>query len=185
MRAIALISSPHPAALRRSTLTRRDQGRALLPTLLRYQAPLWPERLLTRDDAAEIERLVRARGGAKWVASEDFAEAIGFLRLAIRIPGAAHCALEYQRWAVRSQLRDEGRRFMSAMSQQLGMPLLHLRGDDDPYVLADPVDRTQRYAPQGRYLSVAGTGHFSHEEAPDEVNRHLMKFLEHVHAKLS
>ena len=44
------------------------------------------------------------------------------------------------------------------MSQQLGMPLLHLRGDDDPYVLADPVDRTQRYAPQGRYVSVAAQG---------------------------
>src|ERR1700743_3569640 len=44
--AIALISSPPPAALRRSALTRRDQGYALLPALLRYQIPLWPERLL-------------------------------------------------------------------------------------------------------------------------------------------
>src|ERR1700730_9978283 len=59
VRAIALISSPHPSALRRSTLTRRDQGYALLPTLLQYQLPIWPERLLTRDKAAEIERLVR------------------------------------------------------------------------------------------------------------------------------
>lgn len=73
VRAIALISSPHPAALRRSTLTRRDQRHALLPTLLRYQLPIWPERLLTRNNAAEIERLVRARGCAKWLASEDFA----------------------------------------------------------------------------------------------------------------
>ena len=61
------------------------------------------------------------------------------------------------------------------------MPLLHLRGDADPYVLADPVDRSQRYAPHGRYLSIAGAGHFSHEEAPEEVNRHLAKFLEQVH----
>ena len=120
VRAIALISSPHPAALRRSTLTRRDQGYALLPTLLRYQMPIWPERLLTRDNAAEIERLVRSRSSAKWVASEDFSQTIGHLRQAIRIPAAAHCALEYQRWAVRSQLRDEGRRFMRSMSQRLG-----------------------------------------------------------------
>src|SRR6202451_2374871 len=33
VRAIAVISSPHPAALRRSALTRRDQARALLPSL--------------------------------------------------------------------------------------------------------------------------------------------------------
>jgi pimeloyl-ACP methyl ester carboxylesterase len=105
------------------------------------------------------------------------------MRTAIRIPAAAHSALEYQRWAVRSQLRGEGRRFMKSMSQQLGMPLLHLRGDADPYVLADPVDRTRRYAAHGRYVSITGAGHFSHEEAPDEINRHLMKFFEQVYGQ--
>lgn len=181
VRAIALISSPHPAALRLSTLTRRDQSRALLPTLLRYQVPIWPERLLTRHDATEIERLVRSRSSAKWAASEDFSQSIGYLRQAIQIPGAAHCALEYQRWAVRSQLRGEGRRFMGSMIKQLGIPVLHLRGDADPYVLAAAVERTQRYAPHGRYISIAGAGHFSHEELPDEINRHLMRFFEQVH----
>ncbi|QUR69230.1 alpha/beta fold hydrolase [Mycobacterium spongiae] len=183
VRAIALISSPHPAALRRSTLTRRDQGRALLPALLRYQLPIWPERLLTRHNAAEIARLVRDRSCAKWIASEDFSHSIEHLRQAIQIPAAAHSALEYQRWAVRSQLRDEGRRFMKSMDQRPGIPILHLRGDADPYVLADPVERTQRYAPHGRYISIAGAGHFSHEEAPDEVNRHLTRFLEQVHGQ--
>ena len=181
VRAIAVVSSPHPAALRRSALTRRDQGRALLPSLLRHQVPLWPERSLTRSNAEEIERLVRSRACAKWVASEDFSETIGHLRQAIQIPSAAHSALEYQRWAVRSQLRDEGRRFMRSMKQQAGIPVLHLRGDADPYVLADPVERTQRYAPHGRYISIAGAGHFSHEEAPEQVNKHLMRFLEHAH----
>lgn len=177
VRAIALISSPHPAALRRAALLDGDQGRALLPSLLTYQMPIWPERSLTRHDAAEIERLVRSRASAKWVASEDFSETIGHLRRAIQIPSAAHCALEYQRWAVRSQLRDEGRRFMKSMRRELGIPLLHLRGEADPYVLADTVDRTRAYAPHGRYLSIAGAGHFSHEEAPQEVNAHLMQFL--------
>src|SRR6201999_3172992 len=181
VRGIALISSPHPRALRRSTLTRRDQGYALVPTLLRYQLPIWPERLLTRDDGAEIERLVRSRSCAKWVASEDFSQTIGYLRTVIQIPGAAHCALEYQRWAVRSQLRGEGRRYLKSMSQQLAVPLLHLRGDADPYVLADPVDHSQRYATQGRYVSITGAGHYRHEEAPDEVNRHLTRFLEQTH----
>ena len=48
VRAIAVVSSPHPVALRASALTRRDQGRALLPWMLRYQVPMWPERSLTR-----------------------------------------------------------------------------------------------------------------------------------------
>jgi pimeloyl-ACP methyl ester carboxylesterase len=181
VRAIALVSSPHPAALRRSALTRRDQGRALLPSLLSYQVPMWPEHALTRDNAAEIERLVSSRSCGKWLASEDFSETIGHLRRAIQIPSAAHSALEYQRWAVRSQLRSEGRRFMKSMNRQLGIPVLHLRGDADPYVLADPVKRTQPYAPHGRYVSISGAGHFSHEETPDEVNAHLQRFLAQVY----
>ena len=70
---------------------------------------------------------------------------------------------------------------MASMKRPLAVPVLHLRGDADPYVLADPVDHSQRYAPQGRYLSISGAGHFSHEEAPEETNRHLMRFLEGVH----
>jgi pimeloyl-ACP methyl ester carboxylesterase len=180
VRAIAVISSPHPAALRSSALTRRDQGRALLPWMLRYQLPLWPERTLTRDNADELERLVRSRAGEKWQAGEDFSETIGHMRRAIQIPSAAHSALEYQRWAVRSQLRSEGRRFMHAMKRPLAVPMLHLRGDGDPYVLADPVNRTQRYAPNGRYVSIAGAGHFAHEEAPKAVNDQLTRFLDQL-----
>ncbi|MGH3561868.1 MAG: alpha/beta fold hydrolase, partial [Mycobacterium sp.] len=124
---------------------------------------------------------VRSRAGMEWQSCQDFSEAIGYLRRAIQIPSAAHCALEYQRWAVRSQLRDEGRRFMKSLNRRsIGVPVLHLRGDADPYVLADPVERTQRYAPHGQYVSISGVGHFSHEEAPGEVNRQLMRFLAEI-----
>src|SRR6201986_561475 len=58
VRAIAVIRSPPPPALRRAALTRRDQGRALLPSLLRYQVPFWPERRLTRHYGAELERVI-------------------------------------------------------------------------------------------------------------------------------
>lgn len=177
VRAVALVSSPHPAALRRAVLTDADQRRALLPTLLRYQLPRWPELRLTRDDAAELERLIRSRSSTAWQASEDFGSVIGQLRRAIQIPSAAHCALEYQRWAVRSQLRSEGRRFMKLMDRQVGVPLVHLRGAADPYVLAEPVRASRRYAAGGTFATIDGAGHFAHEEAPDEVNGHLGRFL--------
>lgn len=179
--AIAVVSSPHPVALRTSALTRRDQGMALLPWMLRYQLPLWPEHTLTRHHAAELEALVRSRAGAAWQASQDFSESMRYLRQVIRIPGAAHSALEYQRWALRSQLRSEGRRFMRAMKRPISVPVLHLRGDADPYVLADPVYRTQRYAPHGRFVSLTGAGHFGHEEAPDEVNEQLTRYLGQIY----
>lgn len=175
--AIAVVSSPHPIALRRSALTRRDQGRALLPSLLTYQLPRWPEHELTRHNAEALEALVRRRSSAAWQAGDDFAQTMPHLRTAFRIPGAAHCALEYQRWAVRSQLRPEGRRFMTAMDRPLGIPFLHLHGEADPYVLADPVNRSRHWAPHGRFVSIAGAGHFAHEEHPEQVNDQLARFL--------
>jgi pimeloyl-ACP methyl ester carboxylesterase len=181
VKAIAVVSSPHPIALRASALTRRDQGRALLPWMLRYQLPAWPEHSLKRHDGAELERLVRSRATEKWVASEDFSETISHMRRAIQIPSAAHSALEYQRWAVRSQFRAEGRKFMRSMRRPINVPVLHLRGDADPYVLADPVVRTQHYAPHGRYVSIAGAAHFGHEEAPDAVNDQLSRFIAQVY----
>ena len=177
VRAVGLVSSPHPAALRHSVLTDREQRAALLPTLLRYQVPRWPERALTRNDAEELELLVRSRASSKWQASEDFSVTMPHLRRAIQIPSAAHSALEYQRWAVRSQLRSEGGRFMKLMKHPLEIPLLHLRGEADPYVLADPVEHTRRYAPRGSFDGVPGAGHYAHEDAPREVNELLRRFL--------
>ncbi len=182
VRAIGLVSSPHPLALRHAALTRRAQSSALLRSLLSYQVPMLPERALTRHDGAGLEAFVRSRASDKWLASEDFAETIAHLRRAVQIPGAAHCALEYQRWAVRSQFRSEGRRFMHSMDRPLGIPVLHLRGETDPYVLAEPVARSRRYAPQGRFESLPGAAHFGHEETPELANEHLQRFLDEVHS---
>ena len=126
---------------------------------------------------AAVEQLVRSRAGAAWPASADFAQTAAHLRTAIQIPSAAHSALEYQRWAARSQVRGEGRRFMRAMKQRTAVPVLHLHGTADPYVLDDPVRRTQRYAPQTRFVSVPGAGHFAHEEQPSTVTSELSTFL--------
>ena len=103
------------------------------------------------------------------------------LRQAIQIPGAVHSTLEYQRWAVRSQIRGEGRRFMRSMARPIDVPLLHLRGAADPYVLADPVRRSRPYAPDGRFEPIDGAGHFAHEENPRAVNTALAQFLSAVY----
>lgn len=70
---------------------------------------------------------------------------------------------------------------MRSMRRPINVPVLHLRGDADPYVLADPVIRTQHYAPHGRYVSIGGAGHFAHEEAPEAVNAQLQRFLTQVY----
>lgn len=147
VRAIAVIGSPHPAALKSAILRDRAQRSTWLPNFLRYQLPRYPEHLLTRGDGAEIERLMRERVGASWSGSSEFTDTARRMRSAIQIPGAAHCSLEYQRWAFRSQWRPDGRRFMAIMRKPIDIPVLSMRGEQDRYVLTTTIHRGHRLSP--------------------------------------
>lgn len=70
---------------------------------------------------------------------------------------------------------------MQSMKRPLSIPLLHLRGDADPYVLADSVRRTRAFAPGGSFVTVSGAGHFAHEETPRKVNEELTRFITKVY----
>jgi pimeloyl-ACP methyl ester carboxylesterase len=146
-------------AIRRAVVREpRGQGRALL-AVAGFQLPRWPEHVLRVGDG--VERAMRGWAGAEWSATAGFGDAVARYRAAARIPGAAYCAMEYYRWAVRSQLRAEGRRFAAAVARPAEAPVLSLHGADDPWLLA----RT-------------GTGHFPHEERPAPVTARIADFLD-------
>ncbi|MGW5514812.1 alpha/beta fold hydrolase [Nocardia africana] len=177
VRSIALIASPHPVALKRAVLRDRRQRAAYLPNFLRYQLPRYGERRLTRQDGFEIERLVRERVAPRWAGTAEFVDTAQRMRSAIRIPGAAHCALEYQRWAFRSQWRPDGRRFLAAMREPVRVPTLILRGDADQYMLESTVRAAGKLAPGRRVVTIPQAGHFAHQENPDAVTTELSKLL--------
>ncbi len=181
VRSIGLISSPHPIALRRSMLRDKAQRRALLPYLLKYQVPLVAERALTKNDGDAVEQLLRSRSSPSWQETDEFADVAREMRSAIRISGAAHCALEYQRWAFRSQFRGDGRRFMHAMDKKLDFPMLQIRGELDPYVLACTVAADLDWAPARRLHTVLGAGHYAHQESPEEVSKQLVDLCRRDH----
>ncbi|NLE80232.1 MAG: alpha/beta hydrolase [Rhodococcus sp.] len=177
VRSIAPIGSPHPIALREGVLRDRRQRRAFLPSFVAGQLPWRPERRLTRQDGAEVEQIVRTRSGAQWQESAECDDVIAKMRSAIRIPGTAHCTLEYQRWAFRSQFRPDGHRFMASMDRVLSLPVMQLHGELDPFVLSDTLRRGHRYAPHQRLVSIPGAGHYAHWESPDQVNAALTEFV--------
>lgn len=176
VRSIALISSPHPIALKRAVLRDRAQRRDWLPSFLRYQIPLLPERRMTREDGFEIEELLRARAGGRWQSSTEFVDTAERMRSAIQIPGVAHSALEYQRWAFRSQWRPDGRRFMATMDEQLRIPVLQLHGESDPYIKTSTLKRCTTWAPHRELRTVPDAGHYAHQEAPQLVVDELVRF---------
>ncbi|KAA0024464.1 alpha/beta fold hydrolase [Antrihabitans cavernicola] len=176
VRSIALISSPHPIALKRGVLRDAPQRREWLPTFLRYQMPVLPERRLTDGDGFEVERLLRTRSGPTWPRTREFTEAARKMRSAIQIPGVAHSALEYQRWAFRSQWRPDGRRFMATMDRTIDIPVLQIHGDHDPYISIATLQRCKKWAPHRQLHSIPGVGHYAHQEAPDDVNAEFVRF---------
>ena len=179
VRSLAVLGAPHPLALRRAVLRDpRGQGRATGRHALGFQLPRWPERSLRARGGDRVERILRAWSGPTWPETEDFAVAVGRYRSAIRIPGVVHSSMEYYRWAVRSQLRAEGRRFAAAVARPAGVPVLQVHGTDDPWVFASTAEASARWAGDRHHTQLLGeTGHFPHEERPDQVNRLLARFL--------
>ncbi len=183
VRSVSALSAPHPMALRnqvrRTALRRkpRNQARAL-GHVFRAQVPLAPERWLTRDGAATVETLLRAWSGPGWPRTPVFGEAVGRYRSAALVQGTAHSSLEYYRWALRSQLRGEGRRFAEELARRIEAPVLQLYGGADPCMLPRTRAASTPWisGPEERH-ELPGIGHFPHLEAPASTNALLTAFL--------
>jgi pimeloyl-ACP methyl ester carboxylesterase len=175
VRRLAVLSMAHPRLLRAGLADPRQ--RRALRHVLRFQLPRLPERRLTRADDDPVAELLRRWSGPDWVHTADFAEAVARYRSAARIPQAAYGAMEYFRWAGRSQLRPDGLRFARRMAAPVTAPTLQLHGALDPCVLPPTAEGSDRYvagAYEWRLLPRAG--HFPHEETPDDVARALVAF---------
>lgn len=171
VRALGVLSMPHPLVMRRHVLRGR-QARHLLGV----QIPILPERQLLAADGAHVETLLR-----HWAApGSEFPdeEAAARYREAMSLWPAPHCALEYQRWAVRSLARADGRRFALRMSQPVAVPVLQIHGGLDRVIRPRIAVRSRQHvAGSYRWVQLDGVGHFPHEEAPHRVTTELLDWL--------
>lgn len=180
---VSVLGAAHPLAFR--TAIRHDwyrPGRRAQLTaaahLFRFQLPVTPERALIADRAAEVERLVRIWAGPVWTATADCAKVLDRLREAMLIPGVAHSALEYYRWAFRSQFRGDGRRFAAAVDRTIGVPVLQLHGAEDRCILPSTARASLHWTgPGSRLHMLPGVGHYPHLEAPAQTNKILQEWL--------
>jgi pimeloyl-ACP methyl ester carboxylesterase len=177
VRSVTALAAAHPRALGQALL-HAPAPRAAARYLVEFQAPWLPEQRLTRHDAIQVEQILRRGAGAQWRSSSEFTAVARRCREAIRIPAAAHCALEYYRWVGRSQFRFDGRRFSRAVDQAIRVPVLQVHGADDPYVLERTARCSARWAGDGYHYEVLpGVGHFVQQEAPERITALLTEFL--------
>jgi pimeloyl-ACP methyl ester carboxylesterase len=175
VRRLAVVDMPHPLRLRQTL--RSDPAQLRASSYVGYfQLPKLPERRLQADDGAFVGELLRRWGGPGFPDAETEARC----RQAMQIPGAAHCALEWYRWAVRSLTRPSGWRFLTLLRRGVAVPTLQLHGALDRCVLPSTAHGSGRWVDGAYELQVLdGVGHFAHQEAPELVSAAL---LEHARA---
>jgi pimeloyl-ACP methyl ester carboxylesterase len=172
--AVATLGMAHPLVLRHASVRNPVQIRANA-YLAGLQRPFVPEHQMGKS-TAYVERLLGAWSapGGHWPPHDvavRYAEAMA-------LPFVAHSAAEYYRWVVRSQVRLDGRRFAHSLRSPITVPVLQLQGDQDRAVVPALASMSSAYV-DGRFEQhfIAGAGHFLPEEAPAEVNAHLVRWL--------
>jgi len=179
VQSLVVLNTPHPLALRNASWADpRRQGWAGRHAL-GFQMPMLPERSLRADGAARVERILRAWAGPDWAATAEFDEVVRRNRDAMLIPGVAHCALEYFRWAVRSQARPDGQRFAAELARPVEVPVLQLHGTRDPAMLERTARASARWvaAERYQYRALPAVGHFPHQEAAAATTALIADFL--------
>ncbi|MCT2281685.1 alpha/beta fold hydrolase [Micromonospora chalcea] len=176
VRRLVVLGAPHPLRLRAAIFADPRGQFASATATLKFQLPRY-EHVLTRDDAAEVEEILRRWGGPRWADSPDFADYAHCCRVAMQIPQAAFCAMEGYRWAFRSVLRLHGYRFVKLMQKPLVTPTLQLHGALDRASLPRTAQGSGRYvsAPY-EWRLLDDVGHFPHVEARDLVLGEILRW---------
>jgi epoxide hydrolase 4 len=166
---LAVLNSPHPHVLARE-LVRNPRQLRRSTYLLAYQLPWWPERVLTRDGAHAIGRILVGGSHVRsaWPETEIERYQEAFLR-----PGAAAAALAWYRAAFRRPL---------VRVPRIAAPTLVLWGVHDRFLGEELIapDRLARVLAPGNVPEVRrieDAGHFVQNEAPGRVNQELLRWL--------
>jgi pimeloyl-ACP methyl ester carboxylesterase len=176
-RLVAINGPPLPAlsaeVLRNPRQARRSRYIAA------FMIPRLPERRLTRDGASAIARAIR---GGSHVREAWPREELDHYRAAFATKESAAAALAYYRTAVR-HARAERR---EAARSPIAAPVLILWGARDRFVGLRTVspERLRPYLAPGNVPELRvhdDAGHFLQNEAPDWVNRELLRWLDAYH----
>lgn len=173
VRGIVPVSMPHPIRLRQALLSEPAQRRAS-SYVFGFQVPVFPERALLEDGASKIAGYLH-----EWSGSPDWPdkETADTYRAGMLLLNTAHCALEYHRWALRSIPRPDGIRFLKQLDVVIDKPVLHIQGGLDPTTLVGSSDGSGAWASQYRFEIMPESGHFPHEEQPDQFESLVMEWL--------
>jgi len=144
-----------------------------------FQMP-FAEETVAHDDFAFIEAWWRD-ASPKWDIPQEILEDV---KETFRKPGVLEAAIAYYRQNAKHSLApdlsdptvEDTRRVIS--TSLVTVPTLAMHGTHDRPRRLEVFENMDRYFIGGlKKVVVPGTGHFMHQEKPDEVNQHIVDFL--------
>lgn len=173
---VVAISAPHPLALKRASISDKEQIRAN-SWLLRVQRPA-AEKWLSQGSPA-LRPLIR-----RWSASKDAPDASAIAMYGESLMGSfsASAAVRTLRGFIYAPVTPSGQRLSKALRHEdaaaAGGEVLVISGVQDACVLPSTMRRSAEFsAAQVRLTELPDVGHFPHEEAPAAVSEALIEWL--------
>lgn len=163
----AVLNCPHPAVMRSALLRSPGQLRRSWYMFM-FNLPWLPERLLSRDDGAAVERMFR---GMAVDPARFTQEAVAPFRASTSTPEAAAPMLAYYRAVLRGALHV-------APYPIIEQPGLLLWAEEDRALGIELLAPHSRFARDLRIERIPRCGHFLQQEQPEVVNAHLVRWLE-------
>ncbi len=163
---VVVCNMPHPWAVTHAFRER------YWPQLMRswymgfFQVPLLPEAMLSANDFEMLANSIKNTAHGTITDAELF-----YFKQAWAQPMALTAMLGWYR-ALRDQRRLRG------ADLTVRRPSLLIWGDADFALTTQTAEWTRRYVPNLRIDYIPGASHWVQQERPDEVNRHMLDFLE-------
>jgi len=162
-------------------LTNPAQIRAL-SYAIGFQRPWLAERALTKNNALEIGEIL-----SRWMLQSELdLDVQDMYRKAFLQGKTAHCALEFHRWALRSIPRLDGKKFASAISKKISVPVLQLHGSHDTSILLEVAKQSHEWIDSDyQFHELKNTGHLIPEDNPTELVNKLSNWLAKLPKRIS
>lgn len=162
---LTTLNMPHQAVMEHAVYHRLSQLRRSWYILF-FQLPLLPELLLSANDGEGLANGLRAHSNRPIPPAR-----MAVYREAWRRPGAVNAMLNWYRAAA---LHAPPR----PASSRVTVPTLILWGDDDPIFDPDLPDLSVALCDDATLHRIPGANHFVQHDAPEQVNAHLLRFLD-------
>ena len=166
VRRLIVLNAPHPAAFLRELRTPAQLARSWY--VFFFQIPGLPEWALRAGNFASLERTLRTEPVRPGAFTE---EDIRRYKAALARPGALTAAVNYYRAAF-PRLRRLRRQV-----RPIAVPTLLVWGERDPYLGLRLTEGLEPWVPNLRLARLRDASHWVQNDAPDEVNRLMLDFL--------